>query len=57
MAEDEGVAGGQVGLDGLGVQLPLHVVGREDHDDVGLFDGLGGRQDAESLGLGLGAAG
>ena len=56
MAEDEGVARGDVGLHRLGVQLPLDVVGREDHDDVGLLDRLGRGEDAQPLGLGLLAA-
>ena len=43
-------------LDRLGVQLALVLVGREDHDDVGLLHRLGGRQHAQALGLGLGAA-
>ena len=55
MPEDQGVARRDVGLDGLGVQRPLHVVGREDHDHVGLLDRLGRRQHAQALGLGLGA--
>ena len=37
VAEDQRVARREVGLDRLGVELPLHVVGREDHDDVGLL--------------------
>ena len=56
VAEDQGVAGREVGLDGLGVELALLVVGRQDHDDVGLLHRLGRREDAQALGLGLGAA-
>ena len=56
VAEDQGVAGGDVGLDLLGVQLPLDVVGGEDHDDVGLLHRLGGGEHAQALGLGLGPA-
>ena len=37
------------------VELPLHVVGREDDDHVGLLDRLGRREHAQALGLGLGA--
>ena len=32
------------------------MVGREDHDQVGLLDRLGRRQHAQALGLGLGPA-
>ena len=56
MPEDQGVAGGEVRLDRLGVERPLHVVGGEDHDDVGFLDGLGGREDPQALCLGLGSA-
>ena len=56
VAEDQGVARGQVGLDRLGVQLPLVLVGGEDHDHVGLLDRLGRREHAQALGLGLGPA-
>ena len=56
VAEDQRVAGDEVGLDRLGVELPLHVVGREDDDDVGLLARLGGREHAQALGLGLGPA-
>ena len=53
MAEEQRVPGDEVGLDGLGVELPLDVVGREDHDQVGLLAGLGGREHAQALGLRL----
>ena len=43
-------------LDLLGVQLPLVLVGRQDHDDVGLLGRLGRREHAQALGLGLGPA-
>ena len=56
VAEDQGVALGEVRLDLLGVELPLVLVGREDHDDVGLLGRLRRRDDAQALGLGLGAA-
>src|SRR4029079_15284357 len=35
---------------------PLHLVGREDDDEVGLLDGVGDRRDRQALGLGLGLA-
>src|SRR6185312_2107616 len=54
--EEQRVAVLEVGLDGLGVQRPLHVVGDQDHDQVGLGGRLGGRDDPQALGLGLGAA-
>ena len=56
MAEEERVALGQVGLDRVRVELALAVVGREDHDEVGLLDRVGRVDDAQPLGLGLGAA-
>ena len=56
MTEQQRLAGGEVRLDGLGVQTALLVVRREDHDDVGLGARLGGSHDAQALGLGLGTA-
>src|SRR6478609_3355401 len=53
VAEDQGVAGGELGGDLLGVQLPLVLIGSEDDDDVGLLRGLGRGEDAQALGLGL----
>ena len=41
VAEEQRVAVLQVGLDRLGVQRPLHVVRRQDHDQVGLGGRLG----------------
>jgi hypothetical protein len=54
VTEDEGVAGGQVRFDGLGVHVPLDLVRGEDDDDVGFLDRLGDREDAQALCLGLG---
>ena len=56
VAEEQRVAVDEVRLDRLGVELTLLVVGREDDDQVGLGDRLGRREDAQALGLGLGAA-
>ena len=56
MAEDEGVARGERRLDLLGVELPLVLVGGEDHDQVGLLRCLARGEDAQALGLGLVAA-
>ena len=56
MAEEDGVAVDQVRLDRLGIQPPLHRVGREDHDQICLLAGLEGREDAEPLLLGGGPA-
>jgi hypothetical protein len=54
--EEQRVALGDVRRDRLGVELALLVVRHEDHDHVGLLDRLGGRHDAQPLGLRLGAA-
>ena len=43
----------EVGLDRLGVERPLHVVRREDHDQVGLLARLVRGEHAQPLGLGL----
>jgi len=40
--------------DRLGVHAALDLVRRQDHDEVGLLDGLGHRDDPEALSLGLG---
>ena len=56
MAEDQGVAVDQVGLDRLGVDVALDLVGREDDDDVSLLDRLGDTEDPQALLLGLGPA-
>ena len=42
VAEEERVAVDQVGLDRLGVEVPLHLVRRQDHDQVGLLARLAG---------------
>ena len=39
----------------LGVDGALHLVGREDDDEVGLRDGVRDAEHAQALGLGLGA--
>jgi hypothetical protein len=46
----------EVGLDLLGVDGALHLVGSEDDDEVGLLHGVTDRGDGEALGLRLGAA-
>ena len=56
MPEEQRVAVDQVGLDGLGVELALHRVGGEHHDEVGLLARLERRDDAQPLGVGLLAA-
>src|SRR5690349_16225895 len=56
VAEDEGVARGQRRLDLLGVELPLVLVGGEDHDQVGLLGRLARGEHAQALGLRLVAA-
>ena len=40
----------------LGVDGALHLVGREDDDEVGLLDRVGHGGDRQALGLGLGLA-
>ena len=39
----------------FGVDGALHLVGRQDDDEVGLLDGVGHVEHAQALGLGLGA--
>ena len=51
--EGERLAGGQVRLDGLGVDVPLHVVRGQDHDHVGLGRRLGRRDHPQALVGGL----
>jgi hypothetical protein len=51
--EEERVAVGDVGRDGLGVEMALDVVRDEDHDHVRFLDGLRRRHDAQALRLGL----
>ena len=41
MAEEQRVAVLEVRLDRLGVDVPLHLVGREDDDEVGLLARVG----------------
>ena len=55
MAEEQGVARLQVRPDVLGVDVALDLVRGQDHDEVGLGDGVGNVQDPQALGLGLGA--
>ncbi|CAB4852093.1 unannotated protein [freshwater metagenome] len=57
MAEEQSLAGGQVRLNRELVELTLLVIGGKDHDDVGLGTGHLGSDDAQTLGLGLGARG
>ena len=54
MREEDRVTGLEVGGDRLGVHEPLHLIGHQDHDDVGLGGGLGRADHAQPLGLGLG---
>jgi len=56
VTEEQGVTLDQVGLDRIGVDVPLHMVRREDDDQVGLLAGFVRRQHAQALGLGLGPA-
>src|SRR5699024_3991557 len=51
----ERLALAQVGLDGLGEDLPLILVRGQDHDEVGPLRDLGDGADAQALLLGLGA--
>ena len=53
MGEEQGVAGNQVGGDLLGVELALHLVRGEYHDEIRLLDGLRHGHHAQSLRLGL----
>ncbi|OPZ54834.1 MAG: hypothetical protein BWY91_01426 [bacterium ADurb.BinA028] len=46
----------EVGLDLVGVDMALHLVGGEDDDEVGLLGRLGHRLDRQALRLGLGPA-
>jgi len=58
--EEQRIAGHQVRGDLLDVQLPLHLVGGEDHHQIGLRDGLRDGKHPQALGLRLrrrGAAG
>ena len=52
--EGQGLAGGQLGLDVVGVDRALVLVGRQDHDEVGHSAGVGDVVDREALVLGLG---
>ena len=56
MAEEQRVAVLEVGLNRLRVERALHVVRREDHDQVGLGGSLGRSDDPQAFRLGLGAA-
>ena len=56
VAEEQARALLEVRLDVLGVDAALHLVGREDDDEVGLLHGVGHGEDGQALGLGLGAA-
>ena len=56
VGEGQGLALGQVGLDGLLVELGLLLIVDEDHDDVGVLGRVGGGHDGEALALGLGPA-
>jgi hypothetical protein len=53
VGEEQRVAGDEVRGDLLGVQLPLVLVGSQDHDQVGLFDRIGDGEDAQALGRSL----
>src|ERR671910_1538256 len=55
VSEEQRVAVDEVRLHRLGVQVALHVVRREDHDQVGLLARLERRDHAQALRLGLGA--
>ncbi len=57
MGEEESITFGEVRGDLFGVELPLDLVGSEDHDQIGFLDGLGHGEDTEAFGLGLGARG
>src|SRR5690606_20423649 len=54
--EDQGLASGEVVLDGLVEDLRLDLVRGGDRDDVGPLGDLGGGADGQALGLGLVAA-
>jgi hypothetical protein len=54
VAEEQRRTLAQVGLDLVRVDGPLHLVRREDDDEVGLLDRVGDREDTQALGLGLG---
>jgi hypothetical protein len=54
VAEEQRRTLAQVGMDLVRVDGPLHLVGREDDDEVGLLDRVGDREDTQALGLGLG---
>ena len=56
MGKGQGLALGEVGLDGLLVELGLLLVVDEDHDDIGGLGGGGGGHDGEALALGPGPA-
>ena len=55
VTEDEHLASGKVGLDGLGVEVTLLVIWGEDDDDVGLCCRGTRSEHAKALGLCLGA--
>jgi hypothetical protein len=56
VTEEEGVALDQVRSHVVGVKVTLDVVRRQDHGQVGLFDGLPGGEHTQAVGLGLLAA-
>src|SRR5665811_2432975 len=47
------VAGDEVRGDLLGVELPLVLVGGQDHDQIGLLDGVRDGEDTQALSFGL----
>jgi len=51
--EEQRIAGDEVGGDLLGVQLPLVLVGGQDHDQIGLLDGVRDGEDTQALSFGL----
>jgi hypothetical protein len=54
VGEGQGLARGQLVLDGVGVDRALVLVRRQDHDDVGPLGGVGNVLDREACVLGLG---